>query len=90
MNSNYDGDNQRVKGTAGGVTTVYVGNYYEVAGSTVKKYYYAGNARVAMKSGSTASWLLGDHLGSTAYTINGTAETGEVRYYAWGKERYIV
>ncbi|MEZ4864100.1 MAG: RHS repeat-associated core domain-containing protein [Caldilineaceae bacterium] len=84
----YDGDNQRVKGTAGGVTTVYVGNYYEVAGSTVKKYYYAGNQRVAMKSGTTVNWLLGDHLGSTAYTINGTTETGEVRYYAWGKDRY--
>ncbi|MCB0184269.1 MAG: hypothetical protein KDE31_08395, partial [Caldilineaceae bacterium] len=27
----YDGDNNRVKGTAGGVTSVYVGNYYEVA-----------------------------------------------------------
>ncbi|MEZ4864116.1 MAG: RHS repeat-associated core domain-containing protein [Caldilineaceae bacterium] len=84
----YDGDNQRVKGTAGGVTTVYVGNYYEVAGSTVKKYYYAGNQRVAMKSGTTVNWLLGDHLGSTAYTINGTTETGEVRYYVWGKDRY--
>ncbi|MEZ4864107.1 MAG: RHS repeat-associated core domain-containing protein [Caldilineaceae bacterium] len=92
----YDGDNQRVKGTAGGVTTVYVGNYYEVAAPsglpTVKKYYYAGNQRVAMKSGSTVNWLLGDRgpsgRGSTAYTINGTAETGEVRYYAWGKDRY--
>ncbi|MEZ4864110.1 MAG: RHS repeat-associated core domain-containing protein [Caldilineaceae bacterium] len=69
------------------MTTVYVDNYYEVAGSTVKKYYYAGNQRVAMKSGTTVNWLLGDHLGSTAYTINGTTETGEVRYYAWGKDR---
>ncbi|MEZ4864113.1 MAG: hypothetical protein R3C14_22555 [Caldilineaceae bacterium] len=48
------------------------------------------NQRVAMKSGTTVNWLLGDYLGSTAYTINGATETGEVRYYAWGKERYIV
>ncbi|MCB0060559.1 MAG: hypothetical protein KDE19_00520 [Caldilineaceae bacterium] len=49
----YDGDNHRVRGTAGGVTTVYIGNYYEVVGSTVQKYYYAGSQRVAMRSGTT-------------------------------------
>jgi RHS repeat-associated protein len=83
----YDGDNHRVKGTAGGVTTAYIGNYYEVAGSTVKKYYYAGSQRVAMKAGTTLYWLLGDHLGSTAVTVSGTTETGEVRYTAWGADR---
>jgi hypothetical protein len=25
----YDGDGKRVKGTAGGLTTTYIGNYYE-------------------------------------------------------------
>ena len=84
----YDGDNNRVKGTAGGVTTVYVGNSYEVQGSTVKKYYYGGNQRIAMRQAGALYWLLGDHLGSTAYTVNGTTETGEVRYYPWGKDRY--
>ncbi len=37
------------------------------------KYYYAGTARVAMRSGAGTvttglNWLLGDHLGSTAIT----------------------
>ncbi|MEZ4711505.1 MAG: hypothetical protein R3A44_30205 [Caldilineaceae bacterium] len=84
----YDGDGQRVKGTVGGVTTAYVGNYYEVSGGTVKKYYYAGSTRIAMKSGATLSWLLGDHLGSTAITVSGTTESGEVRYHPWGADRY--
>ena len=31
----------RVKATLNGVTTVYVGNYYEQTGAAIKKYYYA-------------------------------------------------
>ena len=31
----YDGDGNRVKATIGGVTTVYIGNYFEWTGSTV-------------------------------------------------------
>jgi RHS repeat-associated protein len=84
----YDGDNRRVKGTVGGVTSYYVGHHYEVAGSTIKKYYYAGDTRIALRSGGVLSWLLGDHLGSTAYTVNGTAESGEVRYRAFGATRF--
>jgi RHS repeat-associated protein len=89
----YDGDGNRVKATFGGATTVYVGNYFEWTGSTstMKKYYYAGSARVAMRQGSsTLYWLLGDHLGSTAITVNsgGTAEVGELRYFPYGKTRY--
>jgi RHS repeat-associated protein len=33
-------------------------------------------------------WLLGDHLGSTAYTINAATEFGEVRYRAFGATRF--
>jgi len=35
------------------------------------KYYYAGGQRIAMRKGSsTAYYLLGDHLDSTAITAN--------------------
>ncbi|PMB25570.1 hypothetical protein CEN47_16765, partial [Fischerella thermalis CCMEE 5319] len=37
----YDGDGRRVKATVNGVTTYYVGDYYEVSGGVVKKYYSA-------------------------------------------------
>jgi RHS repeat-associated protein len=85
----YDGDGQRVKATVSGVTTVYVGNYYEVDNSVVKKYYYAGGVRIAENNGGTLYWLLGDHLCSTAVTTNGNGDyVTELRYYAWGDMRY--
>jgi len=60
----------------------------DVAVGEVTKYYYAGSQRIAMRQGNALYWLLGDHLGSTAYTVNGTTETGETRYYPWGKDRF--
>ena len=45
----YDGDGNRVKGTVGGVTTAYIGNYYEWNGTAAQKTYYAGSTRVAVQ-----------------------------------------
>ena len=89
----YDGDGKRVKATAGGVTTAYVGNYFEWTGSTstMVKYYYAGITRVAMRVGSNnPKWLLSDHLGSQSIvaSYDGLTEEGELRYKAWGESRY--
>jgi hypothetical protein len=90
----YDGDGVRVKGTAGGVTTGYVGNHFEWTGSTstMKKYYYAGSTRIAVRTGTADPlWLLGDHLGSTSQTAyyDGTAYTnGWQLYKPWGEKRY--
>jgi RHS repeat-associated protein len=74
----------------GGVTTVYIGNYYERDnGTTVRKYYYAGAVRVAMRTGGNTFYLLNDHLTSTAITTNssGVRQT-ELRYFAYGGTRY--
>ena len=84
----YDGDGRRVKATVNGVTTYYVGDYYEVSGGVVKKYYSAGGQRIAMRSGGTLYWLLTDHLGGTAYTVSGTTRTGELRYRPFGVTRF--
>jgi RHS repeat-associated protein len=60
----------------------------------MKKYYYAGGGRVAMRVGSGTgttglSWLLTDHLGSTAITASSSgAKSAELRYKAWGEQRY--
>jgi RHS repeat-associated protein len=59
-----------------------------VSGGVVKKYYSAGGKRVALRSGGTLYWLLSDHLGSTAVTLSGTTEAGEVRYRAFGATRF--
>ena len=88
----YDGDGNRVKATVSGTTTTYIGSYFEWTGSTstMKKYYYAGGTRVAMRTGSsTINYLLGDHLGSTAITTNSSGvKSAEIRYYPWGTTRY--
>jgi hypothetical protein len=38
----YEADGNRVKSMINGTTTTFVSNYYEVTGSTVTKYYFAG------------------------------------------------
>jgi RHS repeat-associated protein len=88
----YDGDGNRVLGTIGGVTTYYVGSHFEWTGSTstMVKYYSAGGTRVAMRIGSsTRYYLLSDHLGGTNVTVTTAGgEFGEVRYKAFGDQRY--
>jgi RHS repeat-associated protein len=95
----YDGDGRRVQGTVGGVTTAYIGNYYEWTGSTstMVRCYYAGATRVAMRVGSILRftldrllyYLLSDQLGSTTITADANAaEYSELRYKAWGETRY--
>jgi YD repeat-containing protein len=72
----YNADGQRVKATVNGVTAVYVGNHYiiplrdEVKNSVVTKYYFAGATRLAVRTGGTLSFLLGDHLGSSSLTTD--------------------
>jgi RHS repeat-associated protein len=88
----YDGDGNRVKGTVEGVTIIYVGDHYEVeigSPDTIRKYYYARGARIAMREDSTLYWLLTDHLGSTALTIDANGELkSEKRYMPWGETRF--
>ncbi|MFZ1405296.1 MAG: RHS repeat-associated core domain-containing protein, partial [Anaerolineae bacterium] len=58
----------------------------------VKKYYYAGATRVAESSGGVLYYLLTDHLGSTALTLNSSGNrldpNVELRYYPYGGVRY--
>ena len=94
----YDGDGNRVKTAFGATTTVYpstvlragVGNHYERDnGSTVRKYYYAGGVRVAMRSGGQTYYLLGDHLGGTNVTANSSGvQISKLLYKPWGETRF--
>src|SRR5262245_38819210 len=73
----------------GTMTTSFVGSYYEITGSTVTKYYYAGSQRVAMRTNGSLHYLLSDHLGSTSLTTDASgAVVSELRYKAWGEVRY--
>jgi len=72
-----------------GMDKSIVSGHYEVTGSTVTKYYFAGAQRVAMRTGSTLSYLLSDHLGSTSLTTNSSGGlVSELRYKPWGETRY--
>jgi len=84
----YDGDGKQVKSTINGVTTYYVGAYYQKEGTVVTKYYYAGAERVAMRQGGVLYYIFGDHLGSTAVVKNTQGGKTELRYTAWGTTRY--
>jgi hypothetical protein len=70
-------------------------NLWTGSTSTMKKYYYTGTTRVAMRTGSgtgTAgiNWLFGDHLGSQSVTTDANgAWAGQVLYKAWGEDRYV-
>ena len=81
---------KRVKSIFNGNTTTYfVGNHYEVTGSTIIKYYYAGSQRIAMRTNGTLLYILGDHLGSTSLTTDANGQNPTKTYYkAWGEVRY--
>jgi RHS repeat-associated protein len=99
----FDGDGRRVKSIVNGVTTYFAGGHYELTGSTVTKYYFAGASRIAtLAPGASAGvrkytipqsmsveYMLGDHLGSTSITtdVNG-AKVSEMRYKPWREVRY--
>ena len=61
----YDADGNRAKQvvTSGSVTltTYYVGNHYEVTGTTATSYYYLGTQRVAVRHGNDVYYLHSDH-----------------------------
>ena len=96
----YDGDGNRVRSTINGTTTTFVGGIYEVTGSQITKYYFAGTQRIAtpalapgasVRTGSTLSYLLSDHLGSTSLTTNTSGTlVSEVRYKPWGETRLTI
>jgi hypothetical protein len=95
----HDFNDNRVRATVGGTTTLYIGAHFEWTGSTnsMVKYYYAGATRVAMRTGtSTLRYLFSDHpstalgtsLGSTSITTDASGNRiAELRTKAWGETR---
>ena len=64
-------------------------SFDEVAVYTKNKYYYAGQQRIAVRATGTLYFLLTDHLGSTAVTVDANGvKQGELRYYPYGDVRY--
>ncbi len=85
----YDGDGQRVKQTVAPTTTVFIGNYGEIAISGTQRitttYYYANGRRVAMRTTAGVTYVHSDHLGSTSATSG--AQSGNIKYFPYGATR---
>ena len=72
----------------GSITTIFVGMHYEITNGVITKYYFAGASRIAMRTGSTLTYLLGDHLGSTSLTTDSTGtKISEMHYKPFGEVR---
>jgi RHS repeat-associated protein len=57
--------------------------------ATTTTYYYAGSQHLAQRTNAAAPvWTLGDHLGSTSFSVDSTNTVSELRYMPWGKTRY--
>jgi RHS repeat-associated protein len=85
----YDGDGARVQSTVNGQLTTFVGGYYEVQGSDITKYYFAGAERVAVRKDGVLTYLAGDHLGSTSLVTDASgALITKTLYKPWGEVRY--
>ncbi len=87
----YDGNGVRVKSVVGGVTTVFIGGYFEWNNSgLITKYYGLGASVSAMRREGTGItlglfWMLGDHLGSASVILMADGNPQEsTKYTPWG------
>ncbi len=86
----YDGDGNRVKKTEGGQTTVYIGKYYEknITSGEITTHYYLGNQQIAVRKGSTLSYIQQDSLSSTSVVSNTSgSSTGTMKFFSFGSTR---
>lgn len=87
----YDGDGNRILRIGPEGTTVTIGDYYEQTASGVRKYYYAGGQRIALRAGGVVYFLHGDHLGSTTLVTGQSGqEVARQGYYPYGDTRYAI
>src|SRR5262249_46048726 len=85
----YDADGERITRTSGGTTTFYLGGLWEeTTGGAVKRYYLFDKEVVALRDGSTVTYLHGDHLGSLSVTSDASAASaGTQAFTPWGAVR---
>jgi RHS repeat-associated protein len=84
----YDGDGNRVKQTVGDVITTYVNKFYEKTGTEITTNYYLGSKLISVRKGTTLSYILQDHLGSTSVTADSSgAVASTIAYLPFGSTR---
>jgi hypothetical protein len=89
----YDADGNRVKGTIGGVTTVYIAGLYEYQGGAITHYYGNGAMRRAGYAGGAPFgpgliYVMQDQLQSSSlYVTRAGVLTQHNHYYPYGGNR---
>jgi RHS repeat-associated protein len=81
----YDGTGARVKKTTGVNAITYIGKLYECSAGVCAKYIFAGDTRIANKTGADVLYYHSDHLGSNRLVTNNTGtKVEEIHYYPFG------
>jgi RHS repeat-associated protein len=84
----YDADGERVTRTVGSTTTMYFGGLWEQdLGGAARTFYTFNGQVVAQRSGSTVTYLHGDHLGSIGVATNQSGQAMVQEFDPWGKVR---
>jgi len=92
----YDGDGNRVKKIEGGITSIYVNQYYEINSDGVTtnatSYYYLGGRLIAQSENGTLNYVHQDSLSSTSLMTDALgAQVGStVKYLPFGEARNTV
>ena len=69
-------------------TTIYIGNIYEVTDGAPTEHIFAGNRRIATKTGSSTTYYHPDHLGGLNIATGGSGNVTETTfYYPYGETR---
>jgi RHS repeat-associated protein len=86
VDSVYDANGQRVKKTASGSTTVYIGQTYECTSGQCTKYIISGTQIIAQISAAGTYFYHSDHLGSSSIITNASGSKAEdIFYYPYGE-----
>lgn len=84
----YDGNGTRVKKTSLGIDNFYIDKLYECNSGGCLKYIFAGDRRVAIKSGTVVLYYHPDHQGSTSVVTDAIGRVHEnIAYHPFGETR---
>jgi RHS repeat-associated protein len=83
----YDTAGQRIRTISNGATTLYPFPHYEISGGVATRYYFFNGQRIAMRTGSTLTYLHADHLGGTALATVSSGSGVIQGYRAYGRFR---
>jgi hypothetical protein len=75
-----------VQKSEGGVTTVYTNQFYEknITSGEATTSYYLGSKLIALRKGTSLSYVLQDQLGSTVGTVESNLTASTIKYFSFG------